>query len=250
MRSVVEDLSAMAMPPPKPRRFPWGRMGAGPKFALLFGGIWTFVGTLISTVFTIAGGPVWDDTLLDRRGVATQAELISVEQTNTSVNRRRVFRLHFSFTDEDGATHTGSVGTTDGRMISQATPGASLPIQYDPHAATRVRVAGARASLFGWFVLFPLAFAVVGLTVAGEGLRQALRVRSIYVHGDAARAEVIAVRRTGMRVNQRRVMRVDYAFDTITGRVTGRGSSFEPPPVGGRVWVLYDPSAPGRNVLA
>ena len=44
-----------------------------------------------------------------------------------------------------------------------------------------------------------------------------------------------------MRVNGRPVMRVEYLFDALTGRMTGQGSSFSPPPIGATIWVLHDP---------
>jgi hypothetical protein len=53
-----------------------------------------------------------------------------------------------------------------------------------------------------------------------------------------------------MRVNRRRVMRVEYSFKVITGRVTGRTTSFDTPAVGARIWVLYSPSHPEQNVAA
>ena len=53
-----------------------------------------------------------------------------------------------------------------------------------------------------------------------------------------------------MRVNGRPVMRVEYLFDALTGRMTGQGSSFSPPPIGATIWVLHDPSAPQQSVIA
>ena len=63
-------------------------------------------------------------------------------------------------------------------------------------------------------------------------------------------ATVTAVATTLMRVNGQRVMRVDYSFDTITGKMRGRTSTRTPPPVGAPLWVLYDASDPQRSVAA
>jgi hypothetical protein len=238
------------MPPPAPRPFRWGAVGAGPMFLLMFGGIWLFVGTLITTAFTAAGGPVWNDVILDRRGVQTQATPLGVEMTGSHVNGRYVQRIRFRFTDGSGAEQTGSAGTTDWPTIARAQSGAPLAIEYDPRAPALARLTGGRASFFGWFVLLPLAFALVGAAIVRAGLRRALRVRTTYVHGEAVRAQVTALAPTAMRVNGRRVMRVDYLFDALTGRVTGQGSSLAPPPVGATIWVLYQPSSPQQSVIA
>jgi hypothetical protein len=201
---------------------------------------------LISVVFTAAGGPLWDDVLLDRRGVTANATLGMVEPTNSSVNGRLVHRVHYTFKDRDGVTHTGAGGTTEPWTFYAPT----LSSDYDPQAPSRSRLAGGSASFFGFFVLIPLAFAVVGTIIFSSGLRRIRAVRAIYVHGHPVRAEVTAVTPTAMRINRRSLMRVDYAFDTIMGRATGSTTAMNPPAVGATLWVLHLPSEPKRNVAA
>jgi hypothetical protein len=106
------------------------------------------------------------------------------------------------------------------------------------------------ASAIGLMILLPLGFAVVGALLFALGGRRALRLRAIYVSGQAALATVTGIASSLMRVNGRRVMRVEYAFDTPSGRVQGRTTLREPPPIGGTLWVIYDERAPGRNVAA
>jgi hypothetical protein len=238
------------MPPPAPRPFRFRAVGAAALFLLLFGGIWMTVGGAISVVFTVVGGPFWDDLLLDRRGVTAKAAAGLIEPTSARINRRRVHRVHYTFTDAGGVERAGSGITTDPDRVARLWGPFDLPIDYDPRAPERSRLTGESASLFGLFVLFPFAFAAVGAIVFAQGLRRLRTVRAIYVHGQPARAEVTAVAPTAMWRNRRRVMRVDYAFDTVTGRATGRATSVDPPPVGGTLWVLHLPSDPKRNVAA
>ena len=233
-------------PPPAPRPFRFRAIGASALFLLLFGGIWMTVGGIISIVFAVAGGPFWDDMLLDRRGVTAKATTGLLEPTNSWVNHRQVHRVHYTFTDATGVERAGVGQTTD--PASFYAP--SLSIDYDPRSPARTRLGGGSASFFGLFILFPLAFAVVGAIVFSFGLRRLLATRAIYVHGQPARAQVTGVAPTAMRINRRRVMRVDYAFDTIMGRATGSTTSVDPPPVGGTLWVLHLPSEPKRNVAA
>jgi len=234
------------VPPPAPRPFPLRAVDVAAKFLLLFGGIWMFVGTLISVIFTVAGGPFWYDLLLDRRAVKTSATLGMMEPTQSWVNGRQVHRVHYTFVDGSGVERHGTGQTTDPAAFYNP----HLSIDYDPQAPQLSRLTGTSASFFGLFVLFPLAFAVAGAAVFWSGLRRVLGVRAIYVHGQPVRAEVTAVSATRMMLNRRRVMRVDYAFDTIMGRATGRTTSVEPPPIGGSLWVLHLPSEPRRNVAA
>jgi hypothetical protein len=234
------------MPPPAPRPFRWRAVDAVAWFRLLFGGIWLTVGGIITIVFTVAGGPFWNDILLDRHGVKADAIMGTMEATNSRINKRQVHRVLFTFTDLHGVERHRMAQTTEPWRFYAP----RLQIEYDPERPQLSRISGERSSVFGLFALMPMGFAVVGALVFGLGMRRVLRVRRIYVHGEPTRAEVTAVSPTLMMVNRRRVMRVDYAFDTIMGRMTGRTSAVNPPPVGSQLWILLLPSEPGRNVAA
>jgi hypothetical protein len=237
-------------PPPPPRRFHLTAVDASSVFQLMFGGIWAFVGLLISVVVTAAGGPFWDDFALDRRGVAAVATPAGVGPTSWHVNGRTVFHIDYDFVDASGATRAGSSGTTDLRLIARAEQRQPLEIEYDPARPALSRIRGQKASFFGLFVLFPFAFFVVGAAILTSGARRVLRLRAIYVRGQAALATVTGVSPTSMRVNMRRLMRVEYAFETPIGRVTGNTTSREPPPVGSPLWILHDPEDPKHNAAA
>jgi hypothetical protein len=233
-------------PPPAPRPFRLRAVDAVAWFLLLFGGIWMTVGGILTIVFTVVGGPFWNDIVLDRHGVRASATMGTIEETGSRVNRRRVHSVHYVFTDRDGVEHHGVGHTTEPWRFYAP----NLQIEYDPRRPELSRISGERASVFGLYGLLPMGFAAVGAIVFGLGMRRVLRVRHIYVHGEPARAEVTAVSPTSMRVNRRRVMRVDYVFDTIMGRMTGRSSTVIPPPVGSQIWILHLPAEPKRNVAA
>jgi Protein of unknown function (DUF3592) len=237
-------------PPPAPRAFRLGALDAGTAFLLLFGGIWGLVGTILAIVLSVAGGPFWNDLILDRRGVAAEARLTSVEPTSMHVSGGSVYRIGYTFADATGNTRAGSTGTTHPETIVGAGRQAPLAIEYDPEAPARSRLRGERASVIGLFGLLPLGFAVAGVLLFALGGRRAVRLRAIYVGGQAALATVTGIASSLMRVNGRRVMRVEYAFDTPSGRTQGRTTLRAPPPVGGTLWVIYDEGDPGRNVAA
>jgi uncharacterized protein (DUF58 family) len=131
-------------PPPAPRAFRLGALDAATAFLLLFGGIWGLIGTTLTIVLSLPGGPA-----------------------------------------------------------------------------------------IGLMVWLPLGFAVVGGLLFALGGRRAARLRAIYVSGRAALATVTGIESSLMRVNGRRVMRVEYTFDTPSGQTKGRTTLRAPPPVGG-----------------
>lgn len=234
----------MSMPPPAPRPFPLAAASFAQKFLLLFGGIWAAVGVLISVIFTLVGGPIWNDWILDARGKDVEATIERTEPTNSYVNGRRVQELHLRFRDERGAEHEATAATTDDVITARPI----RVVTYDPLLPARVRLKGESASFFGMFILIPLFFAVAGAVIAGVGVLGLLRVRDIYVNGAPAEAEVTKVEETSMRMNRRRVMRVHYAFDAMSGKVTGTVNTVVTPHVGQKLWVLHIPAEPHKNV--
>jgi hypothetical protein len=236
-------------PPLAPRPFRLRAIDAVSVFLLLFGGIWAVVDVPVVIGLSVAGGPFWNDLILDRRGIAVVATIDSVQRTQTRVNGRYVNRIACTFFDAAGATHATSALTTNLAFIG-ARATTPILIEYDPQSPGRARVQGERASMLGALIFIPLGMGLVGGVLFALGLRRVRALRDIYVHGQAVQATVSAVAPTLMRVNGQRVMRVDYSFDTITGKMRGRTSTRRPPPVGAPLWVLYDASDPKRSVAA
>lgn len=237
-------------PPPAPRPAPPGAATWNDRFMMLFGGIWGFVGIVITVVFTAAGGPVWNDWILNDRGVRADARPFDVHATQNRVNRRYVYEIDFRFTDPGGAEHTGHAGTTDPVLIASARKGTKMAVEYDPRSPDRVRLAGGSASFFGLFALLPLSFAVVGGALFLRGLLAARRARAIYRDGTAVKARVVAIEATSSSQNRVRVMRMVYEFTGPTGTVTGTWKSVRLPAQGATIWVLYNPGQPERSVPA
>jgi hypothetical protein len=237
-------------PPLPPRPFPWRAIDAGTAFLLLFGAIWTVVGTGVTAGFTIGGGPLWDDLVLDRRGQHAEAMPTSVDDTGSYVNGRRVFRISYAFFDAPGQPQESHADTTRTDVLERAERRERLPIDYDPRHPALSRLTGSRASLFGWFVLFPLAFGVAGLLILRAAVARVLRTRAIYARGQSALARVTRISPTNKSFNGRRLARVEYAFETVMGKATGSTTFFEPPPVGAPLWVFYRSDDPRHSVAA
>ena len=244
------DADAPPSPPPAPRPVPSGAVTWNARFVLLFGGIWGFVGTTVAIVFALSGGPVWNDWILDSRGVRADAKPFDVHVTNTRVNTRYVHQIQFRFTDPAGQEHTGHAGTTDPALIASARKGTPMPVEYDPQDPERMRLAGGSASAFGLFALIPLGFAVVGGVLFLRGLLSARQTRALYRDGTAATARVVAIEATLSSQNYQRVSRMVYELAGPTGTVTGAWKTTRPAPQGSTIWVIYHPGQPERSVPA
>ncbi len=237
-------------PPPAPRPFRFRALDAATVALLLVGTIWTIVGAIIGTALTLAAGPFWDDLILNRRSAPAEAMPTAVERKSTRVNGHPVFRVAYTFVDADGVPRSSSTVTTNRLIVVRARGNLPLQIQYDPRSPARTRISGERASAVGLGGLLPFGIGLAGCVLFLIGGRRALQLRDIYIHGEAAQATVVGTKATAMRVNWQRVMRVDYTFETIMGQTPGRTTSRSPPPVGSKIWILYDPSDPKRNVAA
>jgi len=240
-------------PPEAPRPLPPLRKLVRVRtwFLLAFGAPFLLNGIILTTVFSLVGGPPWDDWLLDRRAVRADARPLEVGYANARRNGVRVQTIRFRFLDDRGVEREAEQATTDRALIARARAGETLPIELDPTRPSRVRIAGERVSFFGAFTLIPIAFGLVGLGCVGAGVRGIRRERAIYRDGEAGLATVTRVARSSVRVNRRRAFRVEYDVQTLTaGVVRGRCLLLDPPSEGARIWVLYDPARPTDQVIA
>jgi uncharacterized protein DUF3592 len=67
-----------------------------------------------------------------RSGVATEATVSGVEQTNITINRRPQFRVRYTYRDEHGGEHGGDSGYLDWEVATTWTEGDRVSIRYDP----------------------------------------------------------------------------------------------------------------------
>jgi hypothetical protein len=229
---------------------PLAAAGGMALFALLFGAISSSVGALLAVVFTLVGGPIWDDWILDERAVEVDAQALSVRGTSsTRGNWERIHLIRFRFVDLEGVPHEAEGPTTDQAVIEKARMLEEVAIEYDPRApAKRVRLAGETASRFGSGIFVPVVFFVVGLVIVLFGYVGVRRSRAIYRYGEAAEAKIVSVSPTSMRINKQRVMLVEYSFDGPRGLGHGTWRTALPPAVGETIWIICDPARPERNI--
>ncbi|MCA9665335.1 MAG: hypothetical protein KC503_07095 [Myxococcales bacterium] len=238
-------------PPDAPRAVPSKAVAWMVRFFLIFVVPWFGIAVTCTTVFTLVGGPIWDDWILDARGVKTTARAYRVELTSMRHNRRTYRRIHARFKDPSGKQHHVSYITLKQREISAGKNHGVFAVEYDPQNPSRNRVRGNTASLFGKWVLLPLGVALALAIPLFLLLRARSRQRRTYRNGEPVLGRVERVKRTSGRQNNRPVMRVHYVFESPAGdTINGTVETLEPPPVGTPLWVLFDRDNPRRNVAA
>ncbi len=206
---------------------------------MIFGGIWLVVGSVLGAGFATADKPFWDDLILDQRGATADALVLRVERTGVSVNEHPVAEVVLRYEQHDAAWYT----------TRPPGEGETVRVEYDPQNPQRVRREGESASVMGFFLLLPFGFALTGAVLFGLGVVQTLRTRAIYVNGDAARGTVTGVAPTNMHLNNQRVYKVTYTFNTMTrGSAQGSFRTVRPPNPESSLWVLYQTDTPVRNV--
>lgn len=137
---------------------------------VLLGCLSSGLGALLSVIFTLAGGPAWDDWILDSRGVQTEARGVrAARPTRGNIDPRGEVSLRIEFDTPDGATRSGSVILL-GAVALAAERGTPVFVEYDPLDPTRHRAVGGRASLFGLWVILPAGCVPLGIGLAALGL--------------------------------------------------------------------------------
>ncbi len=228
---------------------PFRAFGWGIKFLLLFGGIWFAVGVLLTSIFLLIGRPFWVDTALDERGISTQAQVVAVRSTHSTVNRQSVFAIEVAFQGASGR-HVAVLPTHDHGAIRSAQTKRVLSIEYDPEDPSVVRLQGGSASVFGWLALIPAPFGLIGGVLLVIAFLLALGERRIYVHGEMVQAEVIEVKGAAVKQNMRTLRRALYRYSVQGQGYEGSLQRLNTPAKGDKIWVFYDRQRPERSVAS
>jgi hypothetical protein len=214
---------------------------------LILGGTFSGVGALLCTLFTIIGGPVWDDWILDARGALVDAKATRVPEVGRRQGRKgtRWATIEVAFTDRGGRVEHADLRVPTG-MLGRARSGEPIQIEYDPESPERARARGHRASLFGAFVALPAAFMLAGLPVLLFGLRLVARRKAFVATAIVTEGRVEDARALGGKGS---TVRVTYAFSTPGGEVRGTALHNGEASAGAPLWIAYLPSAPSESEI-
>jgi hypothetical protein len=222
----------------------------------MWGGGYGGIPAIVLVIMMVGFGPPWSDWGLDARAKVTKAASIGVSTTGVSVNDSSLMEIKVSYRDAAGREHDAAFRTLDEGLVQRATRHEPVEIDYDPSDPSVVRPHGGKRSLFnesgfGWVVwMLLLVFIVPGLGALGAGLRRQAKGRRLYRTGTAAPATVVKHTESASSENDVHLTIAHYEFDTPHGKHVGELKTLEPPAVGARIWVIYDPARPSFNVPA
>lgn len=261
-----EELAALLAASP-PRRVPSALKKAALRQAstfvlIIFGGVFALFGSFFVVVFF----PVHflSDWRLSASGTTRVSELEStkplegtvtlVDETNMRINDTRVWSYDFEYAVA-GSTYRGRCYTTGHRWSA----GDRVSIEHLPREPSLARIAGSRLSEGGAVGFVVLIFPLVGLCIAGAGIRARRKTAWLLHHGRLGEARVQGVEATNTKVNGRRVFKITLQLDGAGARqqeaavrttsseliwfASTRRESGEP------VYILYDPNKPRRLLL-
>lgn len=140
-------------------------LSTGPGVTVLVGGIFAAVGILITTIFFIVGGDPLAGQKLKDHGVATEATIIQVDQDpSTRINGVHPWLVRYYFFDSKEQRIEGSYRTMDNNFVMPLQTGQRVPIIYDQQNSSLSMPANAEppGNIFGWFLLIPGAFVLLG----------------------------------------------------------------------------------------
>ena len=159
------------------------------------------------------GGKLKDDLDLDAGAAVTSGRVLTIEPTAARIQGQEIVRLTFEFEVPGGDGAFGPRRQDGLSFGEQGTlrAGAAVPIEYLPARPEVSRIQGMRITLVmdpgplhARFVLLP------GLALWIAYAAGVLRLRALLRHGDAAVAEVLAVRR--LRAVVPEIFAVHYSF--------------------------------------
>ena len=148
-----------------PQRFS-AFLSTGPGITTMVGGIFAAVGIIITAVFLIAGGDPLAGQKLKDRGVATEATIIQVDHDpSTRINGIHPWLVRYYFFDNKEQRIESSYRTMDTNFVMPLQSGQTLSIIYDREDPTLSMPANEEppGNIFGWFLLIPGAFVLLGL---------------------------------------------------------------------------------------
>lgn len=252
----VTELLAM----PLPRRVPADLLRAAqrqqaPVALAVIGGLFLALGVLLAGVLF-----PWNfhrDWRLQAPDTAeAPGRVLTVADTDLTINKRRVVRYEFSFEPAAGGTVRG-VGFTTGLRWRE---GAAVPVRYRPEDPTVCCLAGARSSEGEDAGLVMPLFPLLGLTFLVWHQVTRRRIRRLLEQGLLAEAVITNVEETGSRTGRGRryvhlitLRRTDspdgggFRLKTDQPEVIDfaqqRKEAQQP------VFVLYDPDRPKTAIL-
>jgi hypothetical protein len=247
----LERDAFLAMSPP--RQVPQSMSRAVVSFKsqwllMIFGMIFLLMGLGFSWAF-VPRHLLRERKLEQGPSLTVPGKILSVEETNLSINEVKVREYQFSYQPDSGGSRQGTAYTTGGRWRE----GATVRVRYleaDPALAVPE---GARLGKSSAGALFVLLFPLVGGGILIGCLYSRQTKKRLLRHGWASSATVTALEKTSTEVNGQHVFKIHLTF-IDDGRVVVKRSydaaelalAEEAVSSSRPLQILYDPNKPKR----
>ncbi|MDX2080297.1 MAG: hypothetical protein SFU53_05890 [Terrimicrobiaceae bacterium] len=195
-----------------PRQLPanWAKnIAARPGISWVVLVIFGIMGLAFTLLFFPWG--IWNDWALDL-GPTKQAdaEIVSVERTNLSINKRRVYRIDFRFRPERFGPEIQ--GTSHSRS-QKWSPGKTAPVRFLESSPSTAALVGATHSLTGPGGFMVLIFPIIPLVLVLAVWVGRRRTKRLFVNGVRQDVRVDAIEPTNMSINRSPVFRFTLSGD-------------------------------------
>ncbi len=213
MKVTAEDV-ARILASPLPRQVPAhvakAARGGSPWLTPLLGIAFFFFGLIFVVVFF--PWRILDDwKLLSDDARTVKGNVVSVRETNMSVNRARVRDYEFSYTVGDGRQRNAHCYDT-GRYWSARM---EVTVRYLPTHPEIACIEGARLSKAGWAGAMTLIFPMVGAGIFLGSFVGRRNTRQLLRSGRAMEVDIVSVERTNMQINNRYVYKIKVALPNL-----------------------------------
>lgn len=254
MKVTAQDVAQLlANSPPRqiPAHVAKAAQGGGAAWFLpLFGFVFFAFGMVFAAFFF-----PWrflDDWRLSSNAARTaKGTIVSVRDTNMSINKVRVVDYEFRYTAGGGPQRRGHCYTT-----GQAWPAnREVTVRYLPTQPDLACLEGARLDKVGWSGAFVVIFPLVGAGFGISFLFNRRNVRRLLLSGHVTEVDVISVDRTHTRINNRYVYKISVRSPGLLNGQPFTIRRTEPGEIElaqkrvadqQSIYVLYDPTNPRR----
>jgi hypothetical protein len=256
--SHLDQIAALLAAPP-PRKVPPELQRAAMRrtapflFMLLGAGVAAFGMMFVAAFFPWNFAQQWRLDAAD--AATTTGRIVALEPTAMSIGKTPVMRITFEYSvPQASGTFRGTCYTTG----SEWPVDAKVPVRYHPGDPALACVERARLTKAGGTAAFVLILPGIGAMLIGIGLVLRYRTMRILVHGHVTDAQVVALERTEVQINNHhvfviRLKRIDRPDDpalqirksdpVVVTFARERLESKLP------VFVLFDPKHPNRAIL-
>jgi hypothetical protein len=185
---------------------------------------------------------------LDSDPATARGQVVRIQETRASENDTRIWAVHYRFRDEKDRAHEGLSYASGTRLQ----PGSEVTVEYNADDPKTSRIEGLRTAPFSAFMWFVAIFPLIGWGMVVAGLLRGRRHLRLLKTGRVAHGALVDKQPTNTRVNNQRVYKLTFEFQTPEGdtiRTVAKTHQPEHLEDESSEPLLYDPVKPWRACM-